>query len=135
MNPDLLAFLTLQEQQLVHTPTCDCEAPPCILHARKEDQVGRLLIALAQARQELRKCKDDRNTLVSQNEELGYRLLKVQGEWPATDGSPMGILQAKLQQAQEAVKAEHRKWCAGCDPLAGGTHSSLTGGANGRSCR
>lgn len=142
MTPELLAFLTPQEQAIWqrceqelswtgcnHTMRCGCgrelyrTALTALAEARQardryqEDAAHKEMDAfnlsqrvetlqrhLKDGLMQLSQCQADRNMLVSQNEGLGYKLLKIKGEWPATDGSPMGILQAKLAQAQEALE-------------------------------
>lgn len=166
MTPDLLAFLTPQERQLVAPLICDCDINPCALHPFEDQIEGKLLTSLAEARKEregwkhhadsmetqrddlqrsrdatredaahkemdafnlsqrlmtmqahLAQCRADRNQLVIHNEELSVQVMKLKVDWSATDGSPVGILQAKLAQAREALRkyGRHRKGC----PMAG----------------
>ena len=91
----LHAHLTAEEQAMLTLANDSLTAKSSYL------DVPVILTALAEARQELQQCKDDRNRLVSENEDLGVQLLRVKGEWPATDGSPMAIMYAKLQQARQ----------------------------------
>ena len=72
--------------------------------AHKEKDAFNLSLRLETVQARLTQCQADRNTLVSQNEDLGVQLVKLKGEWPATDGSPMGILQAKLALARTALE-------------------------------
>ena len=59
---------------------------------------------------ELAEAREQRNNLLDENEDLGIKLLKVKGEWPASDGSPMAIAYAKIAQLEAALK----KYEQGC---------------------
>lgn len=70
---------------------------------------------VSQTTQERDEWRSRANNMLSQNEDLSVQLLKVKGEWPTTDGSPMGIAQAKIAKLEATItqqmrKAEQRVW-------------------------